>query len=83
MAGREPYESPSLDLILLHDAVLQAIRGEAAVGLTAAFCSLDLGQFPPGPPALSERLHEQRKGREQIAEPGQVEGTVVRLRVVV
>lgn len=68
---------------LLHSAVLQAVGGEAAVGLTAAFCSLVLGQFLPGLPALSQRLHEQGEGGEQIAEPSQVERTVVSLSVVI
>lgn len=57
----------------LHSAVLQAVRGEAAVGLTAAFCGLGPGHFVLGLPALSQRLQEQRDGGEQIAEPGQVE----------
>lgn len=70
-------------LSFLHSAVLQAVRGEAAIGLTAAFCTLDLRLYPPGLPALSQRLHEQGQGGEEIAEPGQVEGTVVRLGVVV
>lgn len=59
------------------------VRGEAAIDLTAAFCLLVLGEFFPGLPALSERLHEQREGGEEIAEARQVEGTVIRLRVVV
>lgn len=67
----------------LHSAVLQAVRGEAAIGLTAAFCSLVLGLFPLGLPALSQRLQEQGEGGEEIAEPRQVEGTVISLSVVV
>lgn len=67
----------------LHSAVLQPVRGEAAVGPTAAFRSRVAAQFVAGPPALSQRLHEQGDRREQIAEAGQVERTVVRLGVVV
>lgn len=67
----------------LHSAVLQAVRGEAAVGPTAAFRSRVVAQFVAGPPALSQRLHEQGHRGEQIAEAGQVERTVVRLGVVV
>lgn len=67
----------------LHSAVLQAVRGEAAVGPTAAFRSRVVAQFVAGPPALSQRLHEQGDGGEQIADAGQVERTVVRLGVVV
>lgn len=67
----------------LHSAVLQPVRGEAAVGPTAAFRPRVAPQFVAGPPALSQRLHEQRDRGEQIAEAGQVERTVVRLGVVV
>jgi len=38
------------------------VRGEASVGLAAAFCTLGLGQFFPGLPALSQRLHEEGEG---------------------
>lgn len=74
---------PSLGFIPLHSAVLQAVWRKAAVGLAAAFCSLGLGLFPPGLPALSKRLHEQGEGGEQIAEASQVERTVISLSVVV
>ena len=67
----------------LHSAVLQAVGGEAAVGLTAAFRSRGLGHFFSVLPAMGKRLQEQRDGGEQIAEPGQVERTVVCLSVVV
>lgn len=59
------------------------VRGEAAVDLTAALRLLVLGEFLPGLPALSERLHEQRERGEEIAEARQVEGAVISLRVVV
>lgn len=42
-----------------------------------------MGQFFPGPPVLSQRFHEQGDRGKQIAEPSQVERTVVSLRVVV
>lgn len=69
-------------LFFLHDAVPEAVGGEAAFGL-AAVLFLVLSQFVPGLPALSQRLHEQGQRGEQVAEPRQVEGTVVRLGVVV
>lgn len=74
---------PSLGLIALHNTVLQAVGGEAAVGLAAVFCSLGLDLFPPGLPALSQWLHEQGDRGEQIAEASQVERTVISLSVVI
>lgn len=73
----------SLVFIPLHSAVLQPVRGEAAIGFTAALSSFGLGQFLPGLPALSQWLHEERQRGEQVAEAGQVERTVVRLSVVI
>lgn len=70
-------------LSFLHSAVLQSVRGEATVDLTAAFRSRGLSQFLRGLPALSQRLHEQGQGGEQVAESSQVERAVVRLSVVV
>lgn len=75
--------TPHPQIPLLHSTVLQVVRSEAAVNLTAALGLLVQGQFFPGPPALSERLHEQRDGGEQIADARQVEGAVVCLRVVI
>lgn len=70
----------------LHSAVLlQAVGGEAAVGPAAALRSTAaaVAQFAASPPALRQRLQEEREGGEQVAEAGQVEGAVVGLRVVV
>lgn len=68
--------------LFLHDAVPQAVGAEAAVGLAAVFFPV-LDQFVPGLPALSQRLHKQGQGGQQVAEARQVEGTVVGLSVVV
>lgn len=69
----------------LHSAVLlQAVRGEAAVGPAAALhTAAAMAQFAASLPALRQRLQEEREGGEQVAEAGQVEGAVVGLRVVV
>lgn len=69
-------------MFFLHDAVPEAVGGEAAFGLAAVFF-LVLTQFVPGLPALSQRLHEQGQRGEQVAEARQVEGAVVGLGVVV
>lgn len=69
-------------VFFLHDAVPEAVGGEAAFGLAAVFF-LVLTQFVPGLPALSQRLHEQGQRGEQVAEARQVEGAVVGLGVVV
>lgn len=78
---RLPDRRPFLG-VFLHDAVVQAPGAEAAVGQAAVFFPA-LSQFVPGLPALSQRLHEQGQGGEQVAEACQVEGTVVGLGVVV
>lgn len=69
-------------MFFLHDAVPEAVGGEAAFGLAAVFF-LVLTQFVPGLPALSQRLHEQGQRGQQVAEARQVEGAVVGLGVVV
>lgn len=80
--GRPP-SNPAAGHSFLHSAVLlQAVGGEAAVGPAAALHTA-VAQFAAGPPALRQRLHEEREGGEQVAEAGQVEGAVVGLRVVV
>lgn len=69
-------------MLFLHDAVPEAVGGEAAFGLAAVFL-LVLTQFVPGLPAPSQRLHEQGQRGQQVAEARQVEGAVVGLGVVV